>query len=278
MLNDVHTSGMAELLVKVTMPCTVFMSLMRPFSRTLMIESLATFVITGVIYIAGGYLGLGLARLMKASPGEKQCWRFGCAFGNVGFMGIPVVMAVFGEEGLIYVSMAVASFSLLSFTVGLRMFDNAPRDFRLLQLMRNSPAVPATAAGFIMFLTGLRLPGAVEGGISLIGGMTTPLSMILIGAILAKQRLKDLLTDIRVLPPSAVKLILIPLASLFILRWFIPNQFMLSVIITMMAMPPAAATAIFAEQFQGDAITAAKFVVVPTILCAITVPLISLLL
>ena len=277
MLNDTATSSMAELLVKVTMPCTVFMSLMRPFSQTLMFESLATFFITGIIYIVGGYIGLAVAKIMKASPGERECWRFGVAFGNVGFMGIPVVMAVFGEEGLIYVSMAAASFSLLSFTMGIRMYENAPREIRLIRLLRNSPAIPATIIGFVLFLTGLRLPGVVEGGISLISGMTTPLSMILIGAILAKQRLLDSLTDIRVLPPTFARLILIPLMVFFILRIFIPNPLMVSVIVTLMAMPPAASTAIFAEQYNGDPVAAAKFVVVPTILCALTVPLISLL-
>ena len=277
-LNDEHMSGMSSILVRVAMPCTVFIALMRPFSRELMIESLLTFVITGVIYIAGGYLGLALARLMKASPGEKECWQFGCAFGNVGFMGIPVVMAVFGEDGLIYVSMAAASFSILSFTLGVRMFSNAPREIRIIRLMRNSPAMPATIIGFVMFLTGLRLPAPLEGGISLINGMTTPLLMILIGAILAKQRLRESLTDVRILPPTVVRLVVIPLIVLFVLRLFIPNPLMVSVIVTLMAMPPAASTAIFAEQFEGDAVSAAKFVVVPTILCAVTVPLIALLL
>jgi len=65
---------------------------------------------------------------------------------------------------------------------------------------------------------------------------------------------------------------------LVVLRPFVVNPLMLSVIVTIIAMPPAALTAIFAEQYKADALAAAKFVVVGTILCAITVPLISLLL
>jgi len=276
-LTDVHTSGLAELLVKVAMPSTVFISLMRPFSNELMIESLLTFFITGFIYIIGGYVGLIVSKLMKATNGERECWQFGIAFGNVGFMGIPVVMAVFGEAGLIYVSMAAASFSLLSFTLGVRMFDKAPKGIHILGLLKNSPAIPATAVGFLFFLTGLRLPSPLEGGIEIISGMTTPLSMILIGAILAKQKLKESLTDLRVLPPTFVKLVFVPLAVFFVLQFFIENRLMLSVIVTLMAMPPAAATAIFAERYEGDAVAAAKFVVVPTILCVVTVPLIAIL-
>ena len=277
MLNDIHTKGMADLLVKVTMPCTVFMSLMRPFSRALLAESMATFFITGIIYILGSYLGLWLAKLMKATPGERQGWQFGTGFGNVAFMGIPVVMAVFGDEGLIYVSMASISFNLLAFTFGSRIFDNAPKTIHLKSLFLNTPSMPAIAVGFILFLTGFRLPNPLEGGISLIGGMTAPISMILIGTILAKQSLRESFTDFRILPAAVAKLIFIPLLSLVGLSFVIPNPLMLSVIVTLMAMPPAAITVIFAEQYDADAPASAKFVVVCTVLSVITVPIISLL-
>ena len=277
MLNDIHTSGFANLLVKVTLPCAIFISFMRPFSSGLLVEALVTFVITGIIYIFGGYLGLAVAKVLKSTPGERQSWQFGAAFGNIAFMGIPIVMAVFGEEGLIYVSMAMASFNLLAFTVGVRMFDNAPRGVSIRKVVLETPALIAVFVGFLFFVTGLRLPGAVEGGIALIGGMTTPVSMIFIGTILAKQRLKESLLDFRVLPVVGVRLVVVPLVSFFVLRLFIDNELMLNVIVTLMAMPVAAMTAIFAEQYEADALAAARFVVVSTVLCVVSVPLLSLL-
>jgi len=277
MLNDVHVSGFSELLVKVTLPCTVFVSFMRPFSRELLVESLLTFVITGIIYILSGYLGLGLMKLTKATPGASQSWRFGIGFPNVAFMGIPVIMAVFGEDGMIYVSMAIASFNVLAFTHGMRMFENAPKDLNLKKLLTNAPVLIVVVVGFMFFVTGLRLPFAFENGIALIGGMTTPISMIIIGAILARQRLKDSLMDFKVLPSVAMRLLVVPLVSFFVLRLFISNVLMLNVIVTLVGMPVAAMTAIFAEQYDADALAGAKFVVVSTILCVVTVPVIALL-
>jgi len=277
MLTDVHTSGFAALLIKVTLPCTIIVSFMRPFSRELLFESLATFFITGVIYIFGGYLGLFLSKIMGATPGERQSWSFGVAFGNIAFMGIPVVMAVFGEDGLIYVSMAMASFNLVAFTHGVRMFDDAPKEINLKSLFRHNPALVAVVIGIVFFVTGLRLPMAFEGGFVLIGSLTTPVSMIFIGMLLAKQRLKDALMDFRVLPYVGIRLVVIPLAVFFVLQWFVPNPLMLNVIVTLMAMPVAAMTAIFAEQYNADAVAAAKIVVVSTVLCVVTVPLIALL-
>jgi len=278
MLNDIHTSGFANFLVKVTLPCTVFVSFMRPFSRELLIESIVTFFVTGILYIIGGYLGLVTAKLMKSTPGERQSWQFGAAFGNVAFMGIPLVTAVFGEEGLIYVSMAMASFNLLAFTFGVRMFDNAPKSVNLKKLIIETPTLVALTIGIIFFVTGFRLPYALEGGVALIGSMTTPLSMVFIGSILAKQRLKDALMDFRLLPVVGIRLVIVPLLSFFVLNIFIENELMLGVIVTLMAMPVAAITAIFAEQFEADAMAAAKYVVVSTIICVITVPVLSFLL
>jgi len=276
-ISDTHTTGMTNLVVRVATPSTMFMSLMQPFSRVLLFESLATVVITGVFYVLGGFLGLGVAKIMKASPGERQNWQFGVAFGNVGFMGIPVVTAVFGSEGLIYVAMALTSFNLLTFTVGMRMFDNAPKGLGFKAILMRNPAIIAVFVGFFFFVTGLRLPQAIEGGISLIGGITAPMSMILLGVVLARQSLKDAFTDIRLLPPNAVKLLIMPLITFVALRWIIPNPLMFSVIVTLMAMPPAVLTVIFAEQFDADAFVSAKFIVVGTILCVVTVPVIALL-
>jgi len=279
LFDDNHTAGMLELLVKVAMPCAVFMSLMRPFTTALLLESVATFFITGGIFLIGGLMGLGVARIMKASLQERQSWRFGLTFGNIGFMGIPVITAVFGYEGLFYVAMALASFNLITFTIGIKIFDTeGTTKTNPVKIIINNPALAGTIIGFIFFLTGLRLPAPIEGGVTLIAGMNSPLSMILIGALLAKQPIKETFTDIRVLPPNAVKLIVIPLASLLVLRWFIPNPIMLGTIVTLMAMPPAANTAIFAEKFGSDSVAATRLVIVGTLLCVITVPLISLLL
>jgi len=279
LINDTHTVGMTNILVRVATPATMFMALYRSeFSRALLLECLATIAITSVIYILGSFLGLLIAKIMKASPGERQNWQFGVAFGNVGFMGIPIITAVFGYEGLIYVAMALTAFNVLTFTIGMRMYDNAPRDFSFKGLLVRNPAIPAVIVGSIFFVSGMRVPYAIEGGVSLIGGITSPLSMILLGVILARQSLVKAFTDVRMLPAIGAKLIIMPLAVLPVLAWLVPNPIMFYVIVTLMAMPPAALTAIFAEQFDADSFTAAKFVVVGTILCAITVPLISLLL
>jgi hypothetical protein len=275
--SDNLINGMTTLLLKVTLPCTVFISMLRPFSKTLMAESIATFFLSGAVFLFGGLLAFLLARFMKASMSEGKVWQFALIFANVGYMGFPVCMAVFGEESLIYTSMANVSFTLLLFTVGIRLYNPAKENKSNWKLIALNPALIAAAVGFAFFLTQLRFPWPVTDAIAMLGAMTSPISMLLVGSIIAKGRLRDLL-DLRILPVTALRLLAVPACAFFLLRSFIHNPLMLGVIVVLSAMPAGAITAIFAEEYKGDTVLASKIVVVSTLLCVVTVPLISLLL
>lgn len=277
-LNDQLNSGMSTVLVKIALPCTVFISMMRPFSRTLLMESLATLLISTLVYLSGYIIGMALARIMGASEDEKRVWQFSLVFANVGYMGFPVIHAVFGYEGMIYTSMANASFQVLAFSLGIYLFkkngdDEVKIDLRSIAL---NPALLITFVAFIFFVTGLRLPSVVENGIELVSGMTVPLSMLLVGAILAKSRPLHLVNDPKVLPVIFMRLLGIPLTTFFILRLLVHNPIMLGVIVILAAMPAAALTVIFAEQYKGNTAVASKLVALSSLLCLLTIPLISL--
>jgi len=278
-LSDEMNAGMSTILVKIALPCTVFLSMMRPFSRELLLESLATLFLSAAIYLSGYLIGMGLAKLLGAAEDEKRVWMFSLVFANVGYMGFPIIQAVYGYEGMIYVSMANASFQVLAFSLGIYLFrkagTEAKTNFRAIIL---NPALIITFVGFIFFVTGFRLPDTLNNGIGLVGGMTVPLSMLLVGSILAKSRPLTLVNDPRVLPVIFMRLLGIPLAAFFILRLFIHNPVMLEVLVVLSAMPAAALTVIFAEQYKGNTAAASKIVALSSLLCLITVPLISLLL
>ncbi|MCL2014682.1 MAG: AEC family transporter [Defluviitaleaceae bacterium] len=279
-LTDQINAGMSTLLVKITLPCMVFVSMMRPFSATLLLESLATLVISAIVYLSGYLFGLLLARLMGAADDEKRVWQFALVFANVGYMGFPIIQAIYGAEGLIYTTMANVAFNVLAFSLGIYLFKrtaNADIKANLKAILLN-PALVATYLGFLFFITGLRLPAVVQEGVALIGGMTVPLSMLLVGAILAKSKPADLVSDPRVLPVIALRLLGIPIATFFVLRLFISNPVMLEVIVILAAMPVAALTVIFAEQYKGNTAVASKLVALSSILCLFSIPLISLLL
>jgi hypothetical protein len=276
LFSDELINGMTSLLLKVTLPCTVFLSMLRPFSRELLLESAATFFLSGLVFLFGGFLAYLLARVMKAPEGERRVWQFALIFANVGYMGFPVCLALYGEESLIYTSMANVSFTLLLFTVGIKLFNPGEGNKTQWRKIALNPALVAAFFGFACFLSGLRPPPPVHDAAAMLGGMTSPISMLLVGSILAKGKLRDLL-DLRIAPVMAVRLLVIPLAAYWALRPFIHNPLMLGVLVVLSAMPAGAITAIFAEEYKADTILASKLVVVSTLACVATVPLMTLL-
>ena len=276
-LTNVHISGLTDLVIRVALPATVFISLMRPFSRDLLFDSLTALLVFALLILFSGFFGGVLAKLMNASDIEREVWQFGSAIGNHAFVGIPVVLAVFGPEGLFYVSTAIIATNVLAFTYGVRLFKDAPRKIRIMDFLGQSPVVPAAALGYVMFLTGFRFPSPIESGIGLISGITTPASMIVIGAVLAKENLKEALLDVRLIPHTLLKLVVLPVFTLFALRAIFGSTLMVYVLATLMAMPVGALTVMFAEKYTKNAGLAARFVVVTTLLSAITMPVLSLL-
>ncbi|MCL2699086.1 MAG: AEC family transporter [Defluviitaleaceae bacterium] len=278
-LTDEVNTSMTALLMNITLPCMVFMSMMRPFSRTLLIESLATVLISAAVYLSGYAVAALLARLTGAEADEMRVWKFGLMFANTAFIGFPVIQAMFGYEALIYVTMANVAFTVLVFSLGVHLFTSgegsaAKTDVKRIAL---NPVMIAMYIGLVFFATGLRLPSAVENGVALIGGMTSPVSMLLVGSILAKSKLRSLVDDWRILPVIFMRLTGIPLTAFVLLRPFIHNDIMLGVIILLAAMPIGSMTVIFSEQYNGNTAMAAKLVALSTMLCLLSIPLISLI-
>ena len=279
-LTDELNAGMSTVLVKIALPSTVFISMMRPFSRTLLLESLATLFLSAAVYISGYVIGMALARIMGADADEKRVWIFSLVFANVGYMGFPVIQAVYGYAGMIYVSMANASFQILAFSLGIYLYKKEKSgDVKTnIKAIAFNPALVITYIAFIFFISGFRLPELINNGIELVSGMTVPLSMLLVGSILAKSKPLTLINDPRVLPVIFMRLLGIPLAAFFILRPIIPNPVMLEIIVILSAMPAAALTVIFAEQYKGNTAVASKIVALSSLLCLISIPMISLIL
>lgn len=284
--SDESDHTLSSLLVKFTLPATVFMSMLRPFSGALLLESALTILIISIVFLSGLLLGTLLSYMMNASPKEKRIWQLALVFPNVTYIGFPLIQSVFGDEGMIYASMVTMVFNVMAFSLGIHLIksdnsQNIAKDFYLKHVLF-APAFAAVFIGFFFFISGIRLPIPIERGIGLVGNMTTPLAMMLIGSLLSKLISENgffsLLKDWRVYPIVAVRLIFIPLVTFFILNLFIDNVVMLGTIVTLAAMPVATLTAIFAEQYGGNTTMALKTIALSDIFCLLTIPLLSLLL
>ncbi len=283
-LDDGIVSGLAGLLIKVTLPCTIINSMIMDFSPEILGEGMLTMGITLAAYLFGAALGYLLSRILKFNTKQKQVTIFALTFPNVGYMGFPVIQALLGQQGVFYTSMGNASFNLLAFSFGVLLFTaDKPSETKLsaVQMTKSillKPAFIATFIGFVLFLFSLRPPEPVSKALTMLGAMTTPLSMIILGSILSKSKISTIFSGVSVYVISFLRLVVIPAAVFLVCRPFIRNDMLFSVLVLLSGMPAAAITAIFAEEYGSDADFASRTVFVSTLLSIITMPVFTLLL
>ena len=119
----------------------------------------------------------------------------------------------------------------------------------------------------------IHVPESIESVIDTLAGLTVPSSMMVIGYSLSGMKLKELFSDTRLMIFSGIKLIIIPLISMFVLHFFITDPILLGVCFIMVATPVGSMTAMFAEMYDGDKETASMGVAITTLLSVITIPL-----
>ncbi len=270
-------SGLSALLVNITLPCLIIESMQVPVTPDRIHEITVIFMIELVVYAISFLAAFLVPYLISGSRFESGVFRFMLIFSNLGFMGYPVCQTLFGDESLFYVTLINIPFGLLVFTIGVFLLrPDLARNPDLKRIL--SPGLVASLVGLIFFFTGITIPSPISDSISLLGSVTTPLAMIVIGALLAPLPLSSMVGDFRIWVISAFRLAIIPIVLLLLLRPFISDPVLISVPIILAAMPVAANTVLLAEEYGVNAEIASKGVFVSTILSLVTIPGVALLL
>jgi malate permease and related proteins len=271
-------TGMTNVLLKLCLPAMILMSMQKPRDAALFRESGLILGNSFAAYALFFLFALPLPRLLKARPGEAGSYRYAVIFSNVGFMGLPVLNALYGKDAVFLGSIYNIPFHLLAYSVGLLVLCRPQAgEARLKPSLFLSPAFVATLAGFALFLASVRLPVPVGEALDLLGGTTTPLSMILIGGILGSGGVGRLLRQWRIYAVSLLRLLVVPLLLLLGL-WALRLPYLLvAVPVTIAAMPVAANAPILARAYGGDAETGSALVFVSTLLSILSLPMIAAL-
>ena len=172
-------------------------------------------------------------------------------YSNCGFMGIPLVNGIFGSEGVFYITAYLTIFNLFAWTHGMIAVSGKSDKKSIIQAII-SPLVIATVAGFLMFVCRISLPVILTSALAYIGDMNTPLAMLVAGATIAQADIPKLLKKARAYYITAIKLLLMPLAMLFIFRFFDLSRTVLLTSVLAAACPAAATVNLFALRFDKD--------------------------
>lgn len=271
-LDTTGTMKLSEILLYVTSPMLVLSSFSVEFSSDKIINIIWVMGISSLVYIVAIVLSKVIYR--KFDSQIEPVLRFTTIFSNSGYMGVPLMKALFGTEGAFLGSFIIVVFNIFLWSAGYVLFGGKGTKKQILKKVLTSPAVIAMYAGTLLLVFGFKIPDAIMTAITSIGDMTMPLSMLIIGGVMSRMKFTDIFKDWRVYFSSFIRLIFMPLAGLMISKIIGMPELPGLIIVTALAMPAAANTTIFAEMFDKDSIFASKCVVVSTILSIATIPLI----
>lgn len=276
------TAPLSALLMKITLPATIFSAMLRPFDPAFLKDSIIGILLCFALYGIFGAVAWVGCRLLRVADHGRGAWMLCATFPNNGFMGFPIILALFGDDGLALAAMMNIPFNLMLYTLGTnQVLQDAPTTAKASFSWKNLLCTGINASivlGLIFFCLQIPVPAAVLTPIQNLANITTPLSMLLIGMTLAKGNVREVFRDKDVFTGSAMRLLLLPVLTWIVLMPLpISTPLVSSVILVSMAMPSAAISPVLAEQNNGNGLLASGIVFMSSLLCLVTIPLITLL-
>lgn len=249
---------------------------------------LQNIVVVIFFYLFLWLLGFLLVAVLHVKKGERGLYHMMTMFGNVGFMGIPVITSIFGMDTMIYIVFYMLGYNLLMYSYGMILagkdaaIQNGTEESEAggMDLKRIvNPGVISSILAVIIFLFGIELPAPVAGFCDYMGNPSIPLSMILVGVSLAQANLKEVFTSIRIYIFIVVRILILPVLAALIMKHIpVLDPVIKGVFILQMGMPVGSLATLVAKENGADATCCTNGIVLSTLASLLTIPIVCLFL
>lgn len=222
-----------------------------------------------------------LARLLRYAKEWHGVIILMTTFTNISMMGIPMVYALFGPAAMIYITVFLLPYNLLFFSYGYYcMRDHSQSrgfDWRNLRKMLN-PGIIACLLALLIYLADLPVPNVIAQPVHMLGAMTGPIAMLLLGSFLLDMEWKPVFRDGRLWAYMLGKMIVLPVVIMFIMKAFISDPLMLGVLLAAVSTPAGAAIPLLAQALNPKRYPLAlKGATFTTLAAVFTMPLVAIL-
>lgn len=274
-ISEAGRKTLSGLLINVVLPCNIVHSFMSgvQISGEFIRNCILMVMLSAAIQLAATY---GSKLIFRSFPQrQKGVLSYGIICSNSSFIGLPIAEALFGNLGVMYTSVFQIPIRFTMWTAGLSLFTSVDKKDAFRKLMKH-PCIDSIFIGLLLMVLSFQMPDFLNDTISAISKCTTPVSMFVIGSILADAPVESLFskvvlyyTFLRLLAfPALVYLVLLPLGmdSLFV-----------NICVLMTGMPAGSTVSILADQYNSDAAFASQLVFTSTLFSIFTIPLLTLI-
>lgn len=264
-------------IINVSCPCLIVSSVMgdvfpdRHMILPLLAVGLATYALLFVI-------SCFLPRYFVRKADVRGMYSFMLMFANVGFIGYPVVASIFGSQAVFYASLLNIPNTLFIFIVGLSFVLGHSDGHRFNVRTLYCPAMVASYISIVIVAFGLNsIPRVVSEPFRLIGGITVPGALLVIGSSMAQMDARHILGTWTVYVMSAFRLLIIPVAVYFLLRLCGVDETINRINTVLIGMPVASYGTMFCLKYGRDESEMVEGTLITTILSVVTIPLLTLI-
>ena len=269
---------LSRLVINMTCPALILSSAMtgelpdREYILPLLLISVITYaVLTGVAFL--------LPRYLTKKKDDEGAIGFALMFGNVGFMGYPVVASIFGHEAVFYAAVLNVVNTFAVFTVGTILItgksDVEQKRFEKKVLY----STPMLACYLTMLIVALRIdniPEAISAPLTMIGNITVPAALLIIGSSMSNLSLRSLLGNTTVYTTTLFRLAILPIGIYYLCKALGFDSFVVNINTVVIAMPVATYGTILCLKYGKDTTTITGVTFITTLVSMVSIPLMVL--
>lgn len=262
---------LTDLILYVILPCNIALSFRIDINRELLQNLGVAFLVAWAVQAVAWTLSRVL--YLKYPDGRKRVLQYATVCSNGGFMGNPISESVFGAMGLMYASVFLIPQRIVMWSAGITLFTQAPDKKTLFKKVITHPCIIAVIVGMFLMVFRPALPEFIEKTASSLGSCTTPLSMLMVGMILADVDDIKSMFSWEMIRYTLIRLVILPGIVFVGCKICRLDSLVTGVAVLMTAMPAACMTTILANKYHGDSMFASKCVVFSTAMTLVTLPM-----
>ena len=268
---------LSGLVINVTCPSLILSSVMGDTlpDKTLILPLLVVGFATYVVLIGLAFL---FPRYLPVKLSDRGIYSFMLAFGNVGFIGYPIVASIFGASAVFYASILNFPSTLLIFVFGTLFISGGQGKMRFDWRTLYCPAMIASYLSILIVVTGWVPPRVISTPFVLLGNVTVPAALLIIGSSIARVPIRRMFGNMAIYLMSALRLMLVPLLILYLSRLCRVEETIANINVVLAAMPVASYGTLFCIQYQKGEIIMAEGTFLTTLLSVLSIPLLTMFL
>ncbi len=276
-------NDLSKLIMNVAMPVSIFVSVLKYLTLEKLISLSGGLIYTFIAFALGYIVAFLSVKAFKVAPGRRGTVINTFVNANTIFIGLPLNIALFGDDALAYFLIYYITNTISTWTLGVFLMTIDSKDGKKKQESHFDwkRLLPAPLLGFIVsvvfLVINIPLPSFVSSTLGYIGGLTTPLSLVYIGIVLAKAGIKTIRFDKDGIVALIGRFIVAPVLMFLVLKLMAPSMVTAEYQTFMIqsATPALAVLPILANQGDGDVEFATNIVTLSTVLFVIVIPILQ---